>query len=634
MDVPVKDKTKSAKILLVDDKDQNLFSIESILEHDGYTFVRAGSGNEALKILLKEDDFALILMDVNMPGLNGYETASLIYSREKLNHIPIIFITAYDYNEENVFQGYKSGGVDYIFKPINSQLLKIKVKIFVELFSKNRQLRLQEEKLKSINKELQNKIEENSAITQELEFRNMQLLLAQKLTHVGNWQWNILDNKLSGSKEIFNIYEIGYDETEFTVDQMLQRVHPDDIAEVRNVLTNSISEGVPFDIYFRIVSSSGDTKFVNKKGTAVTNEKNELVKILGTCQDVTKLKIAEEQLKIFNMLEKVLNEIYIFDSADFKITYANAYGLKNLGYKLEEITHLNIFDILHEMKSSGLKKRIFPLLHNSKEKVFLFSSFKRKDGSEYPVEIHLQLVEQGNSKVFLAVVLDLTERKKTEQILTASLKEKETLLKEIHHRVKNNLQIIYSLINLQCSSTTDEKVVGILKESQNRIRSMALIHEKLYQHNDLSRIDFSDYLNDLVISLSNTYRMNTEEIKTIIDAENVYLSIDIAISLGLCVTELITNSYKYAFPGGMGGEVTLKLRSENKNLLLTVSDNGIGLPEEFDIHTSESLGLKIVSTLVDQHYGKLKVNRKNATEFKIIIPLEKPVVERVLNLVS
>jgi two-component sensor histidine kinase len=159
---------------------------------------------------------------------------------------------------------------------------------------------------------------------------------------------------------------------------------------------------------------------------------------------------------------------------------------------------------------------------------------------------------------------------------------------------------------------------------------MALIHEKLYQHNDL----FSDYLNDLVISLSNTYRMNTEEIKTIIDAENVYLSIDIAISLGLCVTELITNSYKYAFPGGMGGEVTLKLRSENKNLLLTVSDNGIGLPEEFDIHTSESLGLKIVSTLVDQHYGKLKVNRKNATEFKIIIPLEKPVVERVLNLVS
>src|SRR5687768_855625 len=151
------------KILLVDDREDNLLSIEAILAPSGYKFYKASSGTEALKILLEETDFAIILMDVKMPILNGFETASLIYEREKLKHIPIIFITANNYGDENVFKGYQAGGIDYIFKPINPEVLRVKVSIFVNLYKKNRLLYEQEQKLIAINEILGNEISDRKA---------------------------------------------------------------------------------------------------------------------------------------------------------------------------------------------------------------------------------------------------------------------------------------------------------------------------------------------------------------------------------------------------------------------------------------------------------------------------------------
>lgn len=166
----------SQKILLVDDREDNLFSMETILTKDGYEFVKAGSGRQALKILLKEFDFALILMDVKMPNLNGFETAALIYEREKLKHIPIIFITANTYGEENVFKGYKTGAVDYIYKPINPDLLRAKVAVFVDLYKKKEQLLMQEKKLILINQSLQREITERKASEEKIIQLNQELL--------------------------------------------------------------------------------------------------------------------------------------------------------------------------------------------------------------------------------------------------------------------------------------------------------------------------------------------------------------------------------------------------------------------------------------------------------------------------
>ena len=164
------------KILVVDDRDDNLLSIETILEQENYAIVKANSGRAALKILLNQQDFALILMDVQMPDMNGFETASLIYERDKLRHIPIIFITAHNQGEERMFEGYKMGGVDFIYKPINGELLRYKVSVFVELYQKTHQLLNHERKLLATNRKLAQEIEERKLKEEKIRLLNEQLL--------------------------------------------------------------------------------------------------------------------------------------------------------------------------------------------------------------------------------------------------------------------------------------------------------------------------------------------------------------------------------------------------------------------------------------------------------------------------
>src|SRR5215211_409512 len=164
------------KILAVDDREDNLFSIETILEKDGYTIVKANSGRAALKILLQQHDFTLILMDVQMPDMNGFETASVIYEREKLRNIPIIFITAHDHGEDKMYEGYRMGGVDFIYKPINPELLRYKVSVFVELYQKTHQLLNHEQQLMTANRELEKEVEERKISEEKIRLLNQQLI--------------------------------------------------------------------------------------------------------------------------------------------------------------------------------------------------------------------------------------------------------------------------------------------------------------------------------------------------------------------------------------------------------------------------------------------------------------------------
>lgn len=164
------------KILVVDDREDNLFSIETILENEAYQIVKAHSGKAALKILLNQHDFTLILMDVQMPEMNGFETANLIYQRDKLKHIPIIFITAHNHNDEHVFEGYKIGAVDYIYKPIDPELLRFKVGVFAEMYQKNHQLLQHEKKLKQMNANLEREVEERRLSEEKVRLLNQQLL--------------------------------------------------------------------------------------------------------------------------------------------------------------------------------------------------------------------------------------------------------------------------------------------------------------------------------------------------------------------------------------------------------------------------------------------------------------------------
>ena len=216
------------------------------------------------------------------------------------------------------------------------------------------------------------------------------------------------------------------------------------------------------------------------------------------------------------------------------------------------------------------------------------------------------------------VLRDITDRKCVEEQVRSSLKEKEVLLQEIHHRVKNNMQIISSLLNLQSRNISDERVKDMFKMSRDRIKSMALIHEKLYQSEDLSKINFAQYVKSLTLHLLHTYNTNVDRIKLDAVVKDVYLDINKAIPCGLIVNELVSNSLKHAFPDNKKGNIHVHLHAGNNgNICLSVSDDGIGFSKDVDIQKPDSLGLQLVNDLVDQLGGTLKLDRTGGTSYEI-----------------
>jgi len=225
--------------------------------------------------------------------------------------------------------------------------------------------------------------------------------------------------------------------------------------------------------------------------------------------------------------------------------------------------------------------------------------------------------EEKNILKFVSDQVAMTvHRKKAEDQIRASLQEKDVLLKEIHHRVKNNMQVISSLLNLQSHHVTDPFVLDMFRESQRRIRSMALIHERLYQSSDLSRVEFSQYLRNLAIHLFHSYQIDSSRVHLTMDAEEVFLNINTAIPCGLIVNELISNALKHAFPNGRNGEVAIELHQiEGDGYCLRVRDNGVGFPEGLDFRQTGTLGMQIISTLVSQIDGRLDFQSQNGTSF-------------------
>jgi PAS domain S-box-containing protein len=240
------------------------------------------------------------------------------------------------------------------------------------------------------------------------------------------------------------------------------------------------------------------------------------------------------------------------------------------------------------------------------------------------------LSPDGMANQMLGIATDITARKQAERALRqaveqikTSLHEKEVLLKEIHHRVKNNMQVITSLLSLQSKTIKDEQALSVFQDSQNRVKSMALIHETLYQSKDLSRIDFAEYLQKLVAHVSRSYRIRPEAIRINVNVDDVSLPIDMAVPCGLIINELASNSLKYAFPADTRGEVNITFGHADAQYVLRVSDTGVGLPHNFDPEQGKSLGMKLVRMLTGQLCGEMEHRNGVGTTFEIKFPEEK-----------
>jgi PAS domain S-box-containing protein len=347
----------------------------------------------------------------------------------------------------------------------------------------------------------------------------------------------------------------------------------------------------------------------------------------GSILDITDRRQAEAALRDAEIRYHLLFEhspdgIVIIDPATARPLEFNETAHRQLGYSREEFARLSISDLDAFETPEETKAQITNVIREGRKD---FETLHRtRQGEIRNIQVKAQITEILGHPVYHCIWRDITERKRTEEALRTSLQEKEILIREVHHRVKNNMQVISGLLDLQASSSGNPELTEMLDETQSRIRSMALIHEKLYDSKDFTRIDLAGYVRTLSQELFQAYKINPGEIDLIIQTDGaVYVDISKAIPCGLILNELISNALKHAFPGNEPGKLEIIIReTKDTEVEILVRDNGLGIPDDVDIHKPQTMGLHLVNGLViHQLDGQIEVIRDAGTEFRIKFPL-------------
>jgi PAS domain S-box-containing protein len=344
---------------------------------------------------------------------------------------------------------------------------------------------------------------------------------------------------------------------------------------------------------------------------------------------VTERKRAEEGLKAseakYRTLVTVMKEGLMAVDRHDVINFVNPRVCEMLGYDTAEMLGRSVSTFLADDESKRLLDEKSHLRSAGVSDSYELA-MRTRSGRVLNVQVSGTPIvdEDGAIAGSMGVLTDISDRKRSEERIRAALTEKTVLLKEIHHRVKNNLQVISSLLSLQSSHIGDATSRELFKESQNRIRSMALVHEKLYQSRDLSRIDCNEYLKSLAVNLFRSYGGEARGIALRVETHDALLGIDAAIPCGLIVNELVTNSLKYAFPHTDGAgepeprEVIIDLQTlPDDSIRLSVGDNGVGFPDQVDFRSTSSLGMQLVNVLAEQLGGTVELDKIAGTRFII-----------------
>ncbi|MCC5647162.1 PAS domain S-box protein [Nostoc sp. CHAB 5824] len=530
--------------------------------------------------------------------------------------------------------------------------------------------------LEAANYQLAKEIAERIRTEEVLRESEQRWQLALRGNNDGIWDWNVKTNEVFFSARWKEM--LGYEDQEISnyLDECLTLVHPDDLGWVRQTVQDHFAQKTPFyNTEYRILCKDGTYKWILDRGQALWDEDGNVVRMVGSHTDITGRKQAEETLSsLLNQLESIVEQRTAdltiinqslqaeiterqrieqalreseqrfraaFDQAAVGIAHVAIDGrwlLVNqrlcdiVGYTPEELQLLTFQDITHPDDLNADLKYVDQILADNIQTYSMEKRYFCKDSSIVWVNLTVSLMREssGKPKYFISVVEDISERiaalrdrKQWEEQIQASLIEKEVLLKEIYHRVKNNLQVISSLLSLQSAYIQDQHDLVIFKQSQQRIASMALVHEKLYQSQDLAKINFGEYIRDLVASLFSAYEANEDAIALTINIdEQVFLGLDTAIPCSLIIHELVSNSLKYAFPVGRNGTIYIEIsKNPDHQVTLIVSDDGIGLPSNFNFKNMASLGWQLVDALINQLSGNLNIQGAMGVECQVTFTL-------------
>jgi PAS domain S-box-containing protein len=636
--------TEEPCVLIVDDDEGTRKTLSLILKEKGFQPITAGTGTEA-QAYLSESACDIALIDLKLPDTSGIDLLHGILRDHQ--DTDTVIITGHA-SLDTAIQALNDGAAAYLTKPLDLDEVLHTINRIIAHQQLLRDKRRADDRIEHLNAVLRGIRNVNQLITQ-VNDRNVLLQgSCDNLTETLGYQlaWIILRNEDGTTRGAF---ASGDPEA---VSYILDRVNlgkeiPCDLRAMETggfVMVLDPGEECPNCVIPGTIENSsafctqliyqgvryGTLTVVVPQQFAQEGEEQDLF-----CEVAGDITFALHRLDLEDERIAREHEIYalssrykaILDSApdiimevneDKKYTFANEAGLTFFGPDVIGREASDYFQGEQDVYAS-----VQSIFNGSENVIYVESLQLRHDKAVRLLAWWCRVLkdERGNVIGALSTARDITEEREYEEAILRSLTEKEILLKEIHHRVKNNLQIISSLLDLQADSIDDDHVRELFKVSQNRIRTMALVHGTLYGTDNISMIDCSDYVRSLVDYLSSIFLRNSSNIAITVSIDDIQLNIDRAVPVGIILNELITNSMKYAFPGSQPGSIRISMeRTTDDHIILDIADDGVGIPAEIDPEHSLTLGLQLVYMLVHQIKGSVKIDRTDGTRFIISFP--------------
>ncbi len=490
----------------------------------------------------------------------------------------------------------------------------------------------------------------NQQLQQNVQTRTAQLAIAISAARMGTWESDLITQTEFWSAQQYALLGYRTDARGRVLNQagvvlgsaptyqlFLARVHPEDRERIEQIQQEALDTDAHFEAEIRLLWEDGTIHWHYSRGSFVYSKQGQPIKLVGIGMDISARKQAEEDLRqsearLQQLAANIPGMIYQFRLSPngdrwFPFISRSIHDIYGVDASVFLHNPEALFDLCHPDDLANLDASILVSLQTMQPWKWEGRFFKAS-GEVLWVQAASNPTPQPNGDMLWdGMLFDISDRKQTEDNLRASLQEKEVLLKEVHHRVKNNLQIISSLLRMQARQVADEQIANLFQDAQNRVHSMALIHEQLYQAPNLSSIDFKDYAQNLVSNLVHSYGMN-QRIHCVVETNGAVLTVNTAIPCGLIINELVSNSLKYAFPNKMPGEVGVYLESASPNSaiasmqgILTIQDNGIGISPDINLQTTPTLGFRIVRNLANQIQGSITVDRHHGSRIAITFPL-------------